>query len=332
MRASRLSSATPWRRAQSSPNLDLGPAHGNHPEAASETQDLRNIGLDRSERRVRRLIRLLQLAVVLLAAATGLLAWREATRPPAIVPAVWLATPEAAPPAQSSAQAELEQARAELQQLNRERDRLAFELQALQAQLAAAEGRIAALEQMLASARQTAAGQRESLARERQRNQQLWLRLQQAEAQLTRARAALANASGSAPEATVLAAAETEAAADAQPATAISGEPSALREETEASTPMGSVADGVEAYRRGDYQRAFAVWQPLAEAGNAKAQFHLGAMLFEGRLGAPDPVNAYVWLERSVRNGYQPAAALRDRVRARLGPEQLRAAQARLGS
>ncbi len=35
---------------------------------------------------------------------------------------------------------------------------------------------------------------------------------------------------------------------------------------------------GFDAYDRGDYAAAWAEWQPLAEQGNANAQYHLGVM------------------------------------------------------
>jgi len=68
----------------------------------------------------------------------------------------------------------------------------------------------------------------------------------------------------------------------------------------------------------------------LAEAGVAKAQFHIGAMVLEGRLGPPDRVGAYVWLSRAVANGYAPARPLLEEVEAALTPAERRAAEARL--
>ena len=43
---------------------------------------------------------------------------------------------------------------------------------------------------------------------------------------------------------------------------------------------------GVDAYERGDYEIALQKFQPLAEAGNPKAQFHLGQMYAKG-IGVP---------------------------------------------
>jgi TPR repeat protein len=40
----------------------------------------------------------------------------------------------------------------------------------------------------------------------------------------------------------------------------------------------GPYEDGVAAYEKGDYATALRVWRPLAEQGNAMAQYNLGVM------------------------------------------------------
>ena len=53
--------------------------------------------------------------------------------------------------------------------------------------------------------------------------------------------------------------------------------------------------EGVAAYDRGDYATALREWRPLAEQGNAKAQYNLGAMYYSG-LGVPqDYAEAVKW-------------------------------------
>jgi len=53
--------------------------------------------------------------------------------------------------------------------------------------------------------------------------------------------------------------------------------------------------DGMAAYERGDYSTALLLWQPLAEQGNAVAQYKLGFMYAKG-LGAPqDYAEAVKW-------------------------------------
>ncbi|MCX8099825.1 MAG: hypothetical protein N3D77_01130 [Geminicoccaceae bacterium] len=95
--------------------------------------------------------------------------------------------------------------------------------------------------------------------------------------------------------------------------------------------PSGTVRDGVLAYQAGDFARAFAIWRPLAEAGNARAQFHLGALYLEGRIGPPDYALAYRWLALAARAGQAAAAPLRDQAAARLPAETLAAIRRELG-
>ena len=45
---------------------------------------------------------------------------------------------------------------------------------------------------------------------------------------------------------------------------------------------------GYQAYQRGDFTEALKFWRPLAEAGDAKAQFNIGVMCDEGRGLEPD--------------------------------------------
>ncbi len=53
------------------------------------------------------------------------------------------------------------------------------------------------------------------------------------------------------------------------------------------------------AYQRGDYATALREWRPLAEQGNAKAQYNLGFMYRYG-LGVPqDDAAAWGWYTAS---------------------------------
>jgi hypothetical protein len=97
------------------------------------------------------------------------------------------------------------------------------------------------------------------------------------------------------------------------------------------STAPATVRDGVLAYQIGDYARAEAIWRPLAESGNPRARFHLGAFYLEGRLGQPDPEAAYRWLALAAAAGQTAAAPLRDQAAARLPPERLAAIRTELG-
>lgn len=74
------------------------------------------------------------------------------------------------------------------------------------------------------------------------------------------------------------------------------------------------VLDGAAAYRAADYAKAYEIWQPLAENGNIRAQFHIGALYFEGRGVTKDLDSARFWLGRAAARGSQPAQALLDRI------------------
>ena len=74
--------------------------------------------------------------------------------------------------------------------------------------------------------------------------------------------------------------------------------------------PAPSLTAAAAAYRAGDYASAYAQWKPLAERDVAMAEFGLGALFVEGRLGAPDRVAGYRWLARAAGQGFAPAARL----------------------
>ena len=47
---------------------------------------------------------------------------------------------------------------------------------------------------------------------------------------------------------------------------------------------------GKDAYDRGDYETALNEWLPLAEKGEADAQYNLGKMYGEGKEGVPKEI------------------------------------------
>jgi len=73
------------------------------------------------------------------------------------------------------------------------------------------------------------------------------------------------------------------------------------------SVSAQSVKAGIEAWQRSDYSAAVAIWKPLAEKGDADAQFNLGQAY---RLGRGVPTNlaaAKSWFERSAAQGHVDA-------------------------
>jgi TPR repeat protein len=68
-----------------------------------------------------------------------------------------------------------------------------------------------------------------------------------------------------------------------------------------------SVKAGIAAWQRADYGSAVAIWRPLAEQGDADAQFNLGQAY---RLGRGVPINlaaAKTWFERAAAKGHLDA-------------------------
>ena len=58
--------------------------------------------------------------------------------------------------------------------------------------------------------------------------------------------------------------------------------------------------DGVDAYNRKDYQTALNKWQPLAEQGDAKAQYKLGLMYGDGQGVSKDKVVASMYFTLAI--------------------------------
>ena len=70
-----------------------------------------------------------------------------------------------------------------------------------------------------------------------------------------------------------------------------------------ASALAGPLEDGMVAYQEKDYLKAIQLWRPLAQAGDAEAQYRLGVMYAEGRGVAPNDAEAALWFERAAEQG-----------------------------
>lgn len=67
------------------------------------------------------------------------------------------------------------------------------------------------------------------------------------------------------------------------------------------------VLDGKEAAEKGDFVQAVAIWQPLAEAGDKRAETYLG-MMYDNGYGVPqDREQAFYWYQRAADRGYAQA-------------------------
>ena len=65
--------------------------------------------------------------------------------------------------------------------------------------------------------------------------------------------------------------------------------------------------EGYQAAQRKDYATALKEWQPLAEQGNAVAQYNLGVMYDKGRGVTQDDAQAVEWYRKAANQGYADA-------------------------
>jgi uncharacterized protein len=66
----------------------------------------------------------------------------------------------------------------------------------------------------------------------------------------------------------------------------------------------GSFEDAVDAHARGDYAKALRLIRPLANDGDAAAQFNLGLMYLTGQGVQQDDAAAALWFRKSAEQGY----------------------------
>jgi len=72
----------------------------------------------------------------------------------------------------------------------------------------------------------------------------------------------------------------------------------------------GSFDDGAIAFIKGDGAAAYKIWKPLADKGNAEAQYHLGYMFQTGAGVEPDKTKALYWYHQAAKNGHSKALIL----------------------
>ena len=76
----------------------------------------------------------------------------------------------------------------------------------------------------------------------------------------------------------------------------------------DASAAVG-VKTGIDAWQAGDYPGAVRLWRPLADRGNADAQFNLGQAYRLGRGVPADLRTAQSWFEKAAQQGHEQAQA-----------------------
>jgi len=89
----------------------------------------------------------------------------------------------------------------------------------------------------------------------------------------------------------------------------------------------GPLEDAEAAVKRRDYATAVRLVRPLAEQGDASAQYTLG-VFYDNGLGVPqDHIRSYMWFDLSAAQGRDGAAAFRDLTARRMTPGQIAEAQ-----
>ena len=64
---------------------------------------------------------------------------------------------------------------------------------------------------------------------------------------------------------------------------------------------------GYQSYLKGDYKAAFEEWLPLAELGDAEAQFNLGVLYDEGAGVERSLATAAEWYRKAAEQGFMDA-------------------------
>ena len=83
----------------------------------------------------------------------------------------------------------------------------------------------------------------------------------------------------------------------------------------------------MSAYNSGDFATALREWTPLAEQGNASAQYNLGFVYYNGEGVLQDKVYAHMWGNIGSSNGNENGGKLRDAVSKEMTSSQLEKAQ-----
>jgi TPR repeat protein len=93
------------------------------------------------------------------------------------------------------------------------------------------------------------------------------------------------------------------------------------------SVAAGPLEDAAAAVKRRDYATALRLIRPLAEQGDATAQYNLGVFYDNGLDVPQDQVSAYMWFSLSAAQGKEGAATFRDLIARLMTPEQIAEAQ-----
>ena len=70
-----------------------------------------------------------------------------------------------------------------------------------------------------------------------------------------------------------------------------------------APAAAGPLEDANDAYREKAYAKAAELWRPLAEKGDAEAQYSLGTLYAEGKGVEQNDATAFLWFQRAANQG-----------------------------
>ena len=74
-----------------------------------------------------------------------------------------------------------------------------------------------------------------------------------------------------------------------------------------APAAAGPLEDANDAYREKAYAKAAELWRPLAERGDAAAQYSLGTLYAEGKGVEQNDATAFLWFQRAAHQGVAAA-------------------------
>lgn len=70
----------------------------------------------------------------------------------------------------------------------------------------------------------------------------------------------------------------------------------------------GPYEDALREIEKGNYAQGYTLLEPLAEAGNAEAQYLVGSMVIDKAVPGVDQKRGVYWLEKAVENQHMDAA------------------------
>lgn len=74
-----------------------------------------------------------------------------------------------------------------------------------------------------------------------------------------------------------------------------------------ASVVAGPLEDGIAAFHEKAYAKAAELWLPLAEKGDAAAQYFIGTLYVEGNGVEQNDAKAFMWFQRAANQGHAAA-------------------------